>query len=470
MLDLDTRTAILTLAAKGHGQRVIAKTLGLSRNSVRAVLTQGTAEVPPFERHSRLVPHLERIRDLHQRCGGNVVRVAEELQAEGIAVGYSTLTAFCRAHGIGVVPTKRSGRYHFEPGEEMQHDTSPHTVVIAGRERLLQCASLVLCYSRVQYAQLFPSFDRFACRVFLSEAIQAIGGAAARCVVDGTSVVRVRGWGDDAEYADEMNALAERFGFDFWVHAPGDANRSARVERPFHHIENNFYPGRTFSSLDDANAQLRDWCDRKSRRFQKHIRAVPIELFAAEQPALKPLPLHVPEVYELHVRRVDTEGYVNLHTNRYSVPEAIIGRTVNVHETRARVRIFDGHRLVYEHEKAEAGAGVRISIPGHHPRGAVSARHAAPTHEEVALRAAGPALGQLVDILRRRHGGRAVRSIRQLHRLYVDYPTDAVVAAVTTAVTYGLADIGRIERMVLRNLAGTFFRLPTECPEDDDDR
>jgi hypothetical protein len=352
----------------------------------------------------------------------------------------------------------------------MQHDTSPHSVVIGGRERLLQCASLVLCFSRMQYAQVFPSFDRFACRVFLSEAIPFLGGAAARCVVDGTSVVRVRGWGDHAVYADEMKAIEDRFGFRFWVHAPGDANRSARVERPFHYIENNFYKGRTFTSLDDCNTQLREWCDRKSRRWQKHIRAVPIELFALERPALKPLPLHVPEVYELHVRRVDTEGYVNLHTNRYSVPDAILGRTIAVHETRTRVRVFDGRRLVYDHEKAEAGIGARISIPGHHPRGAVSAHKAVPTAEEIVLRAADPALAHLVDGLRRRHGGRAVRSIRQLHRLWIEYPTDAVVAAVTTALAYGLVDLGRIERMVLRNLAGMYFRLPTDVPEDDDDR
>ena len=470
MLDHDTRTAILKLAQQGSSIRSIAKALKASRNTVRQILAEGTAEVPDFERDSKLLPHLERIRDLHHRCDGNLVRVAEELQRDGIEAAYSTLTAFCREQEIGVRPKKRVGQYHFEPGEEMQHDTSPHTVVIGGRERVLQAASLVLCFSRMQYVQVFPSFDRFACRVFLSEAIQFLGGAAGRCVVDGSSVVRIRGWGDNAVYADEMQALADRFDFDFWVHAPGDANRSGRVERPFHHVENNFYVGRTFASLDDCNSQLREWCDRKNRKYQKHIRAVPIELFALERPALKPLPLHVPEVYELHVRRVDTEGYVNLHANRYSVPDAVLGRTLTLHETRSRVRVFEGKRLVVDHDKAEAGTGTRVTIPGHHPRGAVSSRKAAPTPEEVALRAADPAIAQLVDELLRRHGGRAVRSIRQLHRIYVDYPTDAVVAAVTTAIAYRLVDLGRIERMVLRNLAGQFFRLPPDRSEDDDDR
>jgi transposase len=40
----------------------------------------------------------------------------------------------------------------------------------------------------------------------------------------------------------------------------GDANRSARVERPFDYIENNFFPGRTFTDWEDLNAQARSWC------------------------------------------------------------------------------------------------------------------------------------------------------------------------------------------------------------------
>jgi len=38
MLDGDERTAILELAAAGHGAREIARALGVSRNAVRRVL------------------------------------------------------------------------------------------------------------------------------------------------------------------------------------------------------------------------------------------------------------------------------------------------------------------------------------------------------------------------------------------------------------------------------------------------
>lgn len=471
MLDLDTRTAILRLRREGHGARTIARTLGVSRNAVREVIRSGSAEVPPLERPERLKEHLERVRDLYARCQGNLVRVAEELERVGVSVAYSTLTSFCRRYGIGVKPKDISGRYDFAPGEEMQHDTSPHTVEIAGRMRKVQCASLVLWYSRVLYVQAYPRFTRFECRAFLTEGIQYFGGAAERCMVDNTSVIVGHGTGADMEPAPVMAELGKRFGFAFVAHEKGDANRSAVVERNFHFVETNAYPGRSFESFADLNAQLREWCERINRRPRRlwgQTKAIPMELFAAERAVLTPLPLHVPEVYDLHSRRVDVEAYVSLHTNRYSVPAELIGRRLEVRETLERVRFFDGHRLVADHARIEPGLGKRVTLPEHRVS---RARKPPPTpsEEERTLRAAAPALGELVDRLRKRDGGRALRAVRHLHRMYLDYPTPILVAATEEALSFGLIEVARIERMTLARIRGDFFRLEQIEPDDDED-
>jgi len=74
------------------------------------------------------------------------VRVHEELVASGAGVSYPALTAFCRRHGIGQAPVVAAGRYDFQPGEEAQHDTSPHEVELGGKKRKVQTASAVLYY------------------------------------------------------------------------------------------------------------------------------------------------------------------------------------------------------------------------------------------------------------------------------------------------------------------------------------
>jgi transposase len=474
MLRLDTRTAVLRLHQEGHGIRTIARAVGVSRNAVRKVLEGGHAEVPDMARDEQLAAHLERVAELHRSCGGNLVRVHEELAAEGVEVAYSTLTAFCRRHGIGVKQKQRSGRYHFEPGEEMQHDTSPHDVKVGGRTRRLQCASIVLCFSRKRFAQCFHRFNRFALKVFHTEAFQYFGGVADREMVDNSSLVILEGTGRNAVINPEMVAFARHFNYHFEAHEKGDANRSARVEGPFWHIENNFYRGRTFNSLDDLNSQLRAWCDTINHKQTRALQASPEELFAIERRALKPLPLYVPEVYAIHYRDVDDEGYVNLHVNRYSVSDGLIEhRRIEVHETKDRVRIFDGHRLDCEHVKFEFGAGKRSTLPEHRRSGRRKVTPAPPLPEEVFLRTVSPELALLVDALRARHGGRAARAVRHLHRICQDYPTPPVVQAVRRALDFGLIDPVRIETMVLQSIAGDFFRLPidtTQYPETDDGR
>jgi hypothetical protein len=465
MLDLDTRRAVLQLQALGHGVRAIARPLRLSRNSVRAVLALGTAEVPAIEREQIGAAHLDSLRALYADCRGNRVRVWEEAQKQGIAISYPALTAFLRRQGVGVKHKQPAGRYHFEPGEEMQHDTSPHDVKVGETMRRVQCASLVLCYSRMIFARAYPVWNRFQARVFLCEAIQHFGGAAARCVIDNSSVIIAHGTGKHAVAAPEMAALAERFDFYFLAHELGDANRSARVERPFDFIEGNFYPGRRFADLNDLNLQFATWCDTGNRSFKKHLGARPIELCAAEKPLLKRLPPYIPEVYELHQRMVDVESFVCLHHNRYEVPPDLIGRRVEVRETSTRVRIFSGSKEVALHERIEPGLEKRMFLPERAERRREKRREQS-GREEQALRTAGAEFVELLVRLRAQHG-RAVRQIRTLHRLYLDYPTEALRKAIGHALGYGLTDLVRLEKLLLRQIAGDYFRLRPPGKDDE---
>jgi transposase len=465
VLDHDTRSAVLRLALEGHGSRTIAQALGISRKSVQKILRSGQAEVPVIVRPDQLSAHAEQIRELHLCCKGNLVRVHEELRARhAVEVPYSTLTRFCREAKIGVEPKRAAGRYHFAPGQEMQHDTSPHSVEVGGHLLALQCASLVMCFSRRRFIQCYRRWTRFHARVFLTRALCFFEGAADQCMLDNSTVIMTGGTGPDARAVPEMQAFSDRFGFKFVAHRVGDANRSARVEAPFWHVENNFYPGRTFADLADLNAQAIAWCRTYNSTFHKSFGGIPDELGVLERQAGKPLPLHVPEPTEVHPRRADTEGYVRLHTNRYSVPEELIGQELEVHETIEHVRVFFRRRPVAEHRRREDGAHERVTLPEHRGRHKRLLKNKPPSPEELALRAAGPALAALCDALRkdRRRGRKAVL---RLHRIWRDYPTEAVEPAVARALDFGLIEPARIEGMVLKNLHDTFFNLPID-PED----
>jgi transposase len=468
MLSHDTRVAILALHSKKAAVRAIARALKISRAAVEEVIKQGTANVPSVQRVEQLSSELDRIRELYASCQGNLVRVREELEAAGTKVAYTTLTAFCRRHEIGTVPKQVVGSYEFYPGEEMQHDTSPHWPIIAGAPRKVQCASLVLCYSYMLFAQVYPKFNRFWCKVFLVEALQYFEGAALRCMLDNSSIIIAHGTGKNAVPAPEMAAFAANFGFQFAAHELGDADRSARVERNFDYIEGNFYAGREFSDIADCNHQMRVWCNKVNQTYKRARRAAPRELFAVEKPALRRLPLHIPEPNEVAHRTVDALGFVTLHTNNYSAPLRLLDHDVDVIATHDRIRIFEGHRLACEHVREEDGANQRKILPEHKDeRRQQRPLKSSPCPHEEELVSIAPEFAELTRHLKSRHPGRAVRALRHLHQLYLDYPTDQLRFAIRRALDHGLYDLGRIEGIVLSKLSGSFFRESQDLSLDE---
>jgi hypothetical protein len=415
--------------------------------------------VPKIERAEKAAPFRQQILELLQQCKGNLVRVHEELVAGGAEFSYQALTAFCRREGIGQPPVVPAGRYEFSPGEETQHDTSPHTVTVGGRQFKAQTAAATLCYSRMLFFQILPTFQRFDCKGFLTDAVRYFHGATQRVMIDNTHVVVLRGSGRQMEPVPEMAAFAERLGFRFVAHEIGDANRSARVERPFHFIENNFLAGRTFAGWQDLNRQAREWCDRVNATYKKHIRAIPKELYAVEQPLLKPPPAWLPEVYRLHHRIVDVEGYVSLHSNRYSVPPSFIGRQVEVRETREHIEIELDARHIVKHQRVATPDQVRVTLDEHRPKRGEGRSKREPHPEEAAILAAVPQIAPYVDLLKR-HGRKVVALLlRQLLRLWRDYPREAFLGAIEDAHHYGLYDLDRVERMILRRVRQEYFRL-----------
>ena len=467
MLKQEQRAAILEMHRQGVSKHEIARVLKLSRHTVRKVLRANTSAVPPITRQEKAEPYRQQILDLLSQCEGNLVRVHEELVAAGVELSYAALTAFCRRRGIGQKPIVPAGRYHFDPGEEMQHDTSPHTAVIGGEKHKVQTASAVLCYSRLLFFQFYPTFQRFDCKVFLTDALRYAGGVTQRVMIDNTHVVVLRGTGCEMTPVPEMEAFGERFGFRFVAHARGHADRKGRVERPFSFIENNFLAGRTFTSWDDLNQQARQWCDRVNATYKKHIRAVPRELFAVERPHLKPLPAWIPEVYLLHQRTVDVEGYVSLHSNRYSVPVAWIGRRVEVRETQHKVDIELDPRHIVRHVRALTTQPQRITLAEHKPPRGEGVKRSDRHPEEQAILSAVPELAPYVAELKEKSRKVVALVLRQLLRLVREYPRQPLLSAVSEAARYRLYDLDRVERMILRRVARDYFLLETETNNDD---
>ena len=458
MIPYEIREAILALNEQGQALREISRALKVSRNTVRRVLRQAPAKPPREDPQQQAMVAL--LPEIYRRCKGNAVRIREILKDEyDLEVAYSTLTRLLREHELRA-PKRRSGIYHFEPGQEMQHDTSPHRLELGGKAVSAQCASLILAYSRMLLIQYYPAFTRFEAKAFLTEAFRFFDGTCARCTIDNTSVIVASGSGPDAIIAPEMEAFGALFGVTFIPHAIGHSDRKGRVEKPFAYAENNFLAGRTFRDWADLNAQARAWCEHTANaRFKRRLGMEPKAAYGMEKPHLLALPAHIPPVTQIYYRVVDTQGYVHLDTNRYSVPERLLGKQVSVHKRPEQVLIFYAQQPVAEHPRLTGKRNTDHLIKTHHSRLQRGRTPSGPSPQEQALTGRDPVLDQYVAALKRRSPGRGVTKLRRLLELKRSYPAGPFLAAVKQALHYGLFDLARLERLILDRVAGDFFDL-----------
>jgi transposase len=460
MTPTEIRNAVCTLQANGHSLREISRSLALSRNTVRRILRQPDRTVDEAAPCDEAM--LVRLKTAFERARGNVVRVQELLADDGLEVRYSTLTRWAREAGLRS-PPRRAGEYDFAPGQEMQHDTSPHRMAFAkagttGKIVTAQCAGLVLAYSRRLFIQYYPRFTRFEAKTFLLEAVRFMQGVCPVCVIDNTSVLLAAGSGADAVIAPEMAAFARTLGFQFRAHRVGHPDRKGRIERPFAYVENNFLAARSFEDFDDLNHQALAWCRDLANHKPKQVLGMsPEAAYVIEKPHLRALPDVLPPVYDLFERVVDLHGYVSVDTNRYSVPERFVGQSVAVYKLPAEIKVCRKDVTLAVHPRLIGQRDARNTLPGHHT---VPVRQNRGTRcEEALLSGHHPSLDRYVATLKQRGNGWGRRALRRLIGLKRTYPAGPFIAAVEQALHYGLFDLGRLEALILKHVAGDFFAL-----------
>src|SRR6516164_6860508 len=167
---------------------------------------------------------------------------------------------------------------------------------------------------------------------------------------------------------------------------------------------------------------------------------------------------------------VDIEGYVALHSNRYSVPWAWIGRRVEVRETKDKVEIQLDARNLVTHQRVAEAEYQRVLLAEHRPPRGQGQPRPDPHPEEQLILQAAPEIADYVAALKQRSPKLVLLALRQLLRLVRDYPRQPLLAAVREAARYGLYDLDRVERMILRRVARDYFLLDDDPGGKDEDQ
>ena len=126
---------------------------------------------------------------------------------------------------------------------------------------------------------------------------------------------------------------------------------------------------------------------------------------------------------------------------------------------RDKIEIELDPRHIVTHVRVLTPLNQRIMLAEHRPpRGAGVKRDSHP--EETAPRSR-PRLRSPAYVSELKQKGRKVvtLALRQLLRLLREYPREPFLAAVAEAARYGLYDLDRLERMILRRVARDYFLI-----------
>ena len=159
---------------------------------------------------------------------------------------------------------------------------------------------------------------------------------------------------------------AAEFGFLPAACDPGAPAQKGSVENLVKFVKHNFLVGRSFH--DDAHLaeEATGWLQRVNHeRPSDATERPPAELLRDEQPKLGALPASAHDYGFFETVKVSRESLVNLATNRYSVPVALVGQllTVRIHPT--RIALYAGATLVATHPR-QFGRHARVVIPEHY--------------------------------------------------------------------------------------------------------
>ena len=463
MIETDKRKAVFLLHQEGQPVREIARLLGLSPNTVRVIIQQGGASPPRLPRADKQRLDEELLRRLYQECQGWVVRVHEKLvEEEGVRVTYSTLKRRLRELGISHPPKTRCQQVPDEPGAEMQHDTSPYQIELAGRRVRLIASLIYLRYCKRRYLRFYRAFDRFKMKCFFHEALMFWGYSAPLCIIDNTNLARLRGTGARAVMVPEMEAFAKQYGFQYRCHELKHSNRKAGEERSFWTVETNFLPGRTFQNLEDLNRQALEWSTtRLDHKPQGKARLIPAKAFEHERSYLTPLPVHLPAPYKIHGRGTDAYGFMSFGANFYWVP-GTKREEVTVLEYGERLKIYQAGQCLAEYPLP--ADGVRnakfnppdLPAPVHHPQ---NRRH--PTEvEEKHLRALAPAVDAYLDFALAAKGIARHHFIRKLLALSRRMSVELLSRSLERARKYRICNLETVERIAWLYLQQGAGELP----------
>lgn len=451
---------VALLAKQGEARRAIARALGVSRNTVRALLAaqEQSRDVEHLAiaprptrapRASKLDAWRPRVAELIAKFADiTAQRVFEILRAEGFDGGYTGVKRHVRAMRPPPRPTPSLTTPDYGPGQMAESDWSPYEIQFTtGKTAIVQALSYVLVVSKRKFFALYESNDLHALMDGHDRAFARFGGCAHECKYDSQKPVVLRWECNQPIYNPRFLAFSSHYEFRPQAVRRGHPNDKPRTERSFWEVERSFLNGREFRDLDDMRAQLAHWLEHTVDPRKLHKRTA-LERFAEEREHLVPLPRHPYDTARVVYRVCGIDGFVAWAGNHYAVPYDHVTEILPLRITQRELFVYAADlRCVAHHELGPRGAGLRLDPAGLHP----APRRRSPVdldQLQLAFANMGEHAAEFFGLMSLGPPRIWSAQARQILLLRERYATDEIDRALGHAAAFGARDHATVERIL----------------------
>ncbi|WP_170982999.1 IS21 family transposase [Dyadobacter frigoris] len=361
---------ILQFYREGKSQRSICKTLGISRKTVQkyisdyatssstasqetASLNEYLTKTPAYNAENRgkrrLTNEIQQaidnllllnednkqqglVKQLLKKCD-----IFDQLQSQGFSIGYTSVCNYIKDKKQAATKPKEAYiRQLYAPGSVCEFDWAEVKLRINGELCRYQLAVFTSAYSNYRYARLFSRQDTLSFMEAHIAFFDLLGYVYQELVYDNMRVAVARFVGKhEKQPTDALLQLRGHYGFTHRFCNVRRGNEKGHVERSVEYVRRKSLSLKsTFDDLDQANAWLYGRVDQLNSSMQQLSGKTAIELLDEEKCFLRPSPLKLTCAEQAQLRAaaaaVDKYSAVSYRTNRYSVPDHLVGEFVDV--------------------------------------------------------------------------------------------------------------------------------------------
>ena len=373
---VDKNEILIRFFRRGESKSEIARSLKTTRKTVRKIISeheeiknaqnfesmleQGLSSKPRYNSANRPKVkltievqgeidfcleqnNLRRQQGMHKQVMKKV-DIHEYLRSKGFDVCYSTVCTYIRKEEN---TTKEAFiKQSYAPGVSCEFDWGEVKLFIKGQKKTFNLAVFTCCYSNYRYAKLFHRQDNLAFNQSHIDFFDHLGGVVEEMIYDNMRVAVRRFVGrTEKEPTQGLLELSSYYHYGFRFCNIRKGNEKGHVERSVEHARRKAFSFTVdFETLEQANEHLLKRCDYVNDQPQELSgNRCAAEMIKEEQKHL----YRFQSSYKCFISeqaRVDKYATLTYMGNRYSVPDSLVGKIVDL-------KVFAEYLIIYYNSK-----------------------------------------------------------------------------------------------------------------------